>query len=143
MTEAERVAWAREMFEADEPIVTSTSLAVPDDPICQGVAALVKRYGEWSDPVLGPETCVELVQIVTEAVLTGLGEPFAAAITALPLGERDVLVLGGSVTDYLSEHVAGELRRLGRENLVLVLSQGMTVDTLDEQQMLEAGWVRA
>lgn len=75
-----RVRWLTEATEYEEDGNTrfcesldgaSPRMPVPDDPVLRAALALIDRYGLWSDPVLSPETLVELVETVLAAQYDG------------------------------------------------------------------------
>lgn len=55
-----RVEWLWSYIEADDP----STLPQPPDNAAAAAAALGDTFGWWYDPVLGPETALEMVQTV-------------------------------------------------------------------------------
>lgn len=68
----ERVEWVTsQVFEYEDDGNTRKYVAngLPGDPVLRGVIALVDEFGAWYDPVLSPETAVQMVELILDAAL--------------------------------------------------------------------------
>ena len=66
------------------------------------------------------------------------------AFERLEIKDGDVILLRGEYEYTALEQLAKTMNASGRKNVTLwILGDGQTVETMDEDQMREAGWVRA
>jgi len=71
-------------------------------------------------------------------------QDLVGAFERLEINDGDVILLRGEHDYTALEQLTKTMNASGRKNVTLwVLADGQTVETMDEDQMREAGWVRA
>lgn len=73
MDRNDRLQWLQiyEGAEEGDEILTSR----PSDPLLAAAVAIVEEYGWWSDPVLGPESVLEMAELAYAAIAPTVLEP--------------------------------------------------------------------
>lgn len=63
-----RLAWVRKVCDYDPDENDGSSPGPPPDRVAAAAAAIGEKYGWWYDPVLSPETTIEIVETVLDAI---------------------------------------------------------------------------
>ena len=80
----------------------------------------------------------------TPAAHRNTEEQLLGAFRRLEIHDGDVLLLRGEYDHTTLDELARAVRDSGNRNVTIwILAEGQTVETMDENQMREAGWVRA